>query len=86
MFLSKLITFRKSYLKKVEKVEWLELPFLALIINDSILVAFNPSNKTLTWRFPKGHWQRVVDSHGEENEHSDEYILHPFSSVLLIAT
>jgi len=85
-FLSKLIAFRKSHLKKVEKTAWLDLPFLALVINDSILVAFNPSNETLTWNLPERDWKRIVDTHGEEGNHSHEYTLHPFSSVLFIAT
>jgi len=84
-FLSKLIAFRKSHLRKIETVEYLDLPFLAFVINDAVLVAFNPSKETQEWSLPEREWKRIVDTHGEEEDHSQEYTLHPFSCVLFIA-
>jgi glycogen debranching enzyme GlgX len=85
-YLSKLIAFRKTHLKNIQGVEWLDLPFLAFIINDSILVAFNPSSETKQWSLPERKWTRIVDTHGEEGEITQEHILHPFSSILFVAT
>ncbi|MCB1109786.1 MAG: glycogen-debranching protein [Chlamydiia bacterium] len=85
-YLRELITFRKTHLTPIKTVEWIDLPFLACIINEKILVAFNPSDTSLTWTLPERDWKRVIDTYEEGESFTSEYCLHPFSSILLIAT
>jgi len=85
-FISTLTSFRKSHLKKIETAQQLDKPFLALLINDRVLVAFNPMDQKQEWNLPDGDWKLIVDTHGEQTLSSSIHTLYPFCSALFIAT
>ncbi|MGE0831957.1 MAG: glycogen-debranching protein [Simkaniaceae bacterium] len=88
---SKLIEIRKRYLKE-GKMCWYEgasEKFLAYLLDETLLVAFNPSESPLTWELPEKKWTRLIDTSLplKETPLSDKtYTLHPYSSIVLIAT
>lgn len=89
-FVKELIRIRKSYLKG--KYHWYESggeSFLAFMVDEKLLVAFNPSEKNLTWNLPEKKWKRLIDTSlplVEEDITELQYQFAPFSSIVLIAT
>jgi len=91
-FVAKLIKIRKTYLKGT-RVQWYsppDAPLLAYVINETLLIAFNPSAHTFVWDLPEGQkWSRLVDSslplEKEGEPVAPHYTLTPYSSIVLIA-
>ena len=90
-FVSKLIHIRKTHLKG-NKIQWYDEPqepFLACMINETLLIAFNPSASTLTWNLPEKKWTRLIDSSlplKEDALAESHYTFSPYSSIVLVAT
>lgn len=87
-FVSKLLKIRKNTLEYT-KTEWNDQDnslFLSGLINDSLLIAFNPSPDTITWKLPHSKWTRLIDTTliiQEEIFIENTYTLLPYSSIIL---
>ncbi|WP_194846913.1 glycogen debranching protein [Candidatus Neptunochlamydia vexilliferae] len=87
-FASKLIALRKKFLPLKDWI-WLGDTPLAALIDNKVIVAFNPLPSDATLPLPEGSWTRLIDTHlphEKEEEAIGSYALHPFSAILLVAT
>ncbi len=87
-FVSKLIGLRKKYLPLKNWI-WIGDRPLAALIDNRVIVAFNPLPSDASLPLPEGNWTRLIDTHlpdEKEEEASGSYDLHPFSAILLVAT
>ena len=87
-FVSKLLKIRKNTLEYT-KTKWNDQEnslLLSGLINDSLLIAFNPSPDTIKWNLPHPKWTRLIDTSlfiQEEVSVENTYTLLPYSSSIL---
>jgi len=90
LFVAKLISIRKAFLMQGE-VQWYDepdMPFLAYMFNNTLLIAFNPSAHPFMWKLPKKKWKCLIDTNNSLQEGSlmqPCYTFSPYSSIVLIA-
>ncbi|NGX50264.1 MAG: hypothetical protein K1060chlam2_00105 [Chlamydiae bacterium] len=88
-FVSKLIQLRKTHFKG-GGIEWHDEEangsFLAYTINESLLIAFNPTPSPFTWTLPEKKWSRLIDTSlplKEEALTEPHYTFAPYTSIVI---
>ena len=91
LFVSKLIEIRKTLFVQGGDLQWYDepnTPFLAYLLCDTLLVAFNPSANRFVWGLPKKRWRSLIDTSLPLQERiltKPCYRFFPYSSIVLIA-